>query len=410
MQQCAEKLGFIPFPGTLNVTVRVPDLPGLQRLADAAVAGIEEAGGKAQVFGTPTISDGMAMGTEGMKYSLVSREVIADCIETCVGGQWMDGVVVVGGCDKNMPGGMMGMLRANVPGIFVYGGTILPGHYQGKDLNIVSVFEAVGELAAGRMNREDFHEVECRAIPGPGSCGGMYTANTMASAIEALGMSLPGSSAQDAISGEKLSDCEQAGRQVLELLKRDIKPSDIMTKKAFENSIRVVIALGGSTNAVIHLLAIAGRTGVALTLEDWDRVVAIDLKGTFLLCKGVIGHMRAQKSGRIVNFASIAGKDGNPNSCAYTASKAGVIAFTRGLALEVAQENIFVNSIAPTMIEGKMSASMTDEQIQMLFNKIPMKRFGKPDEVAALVRFLVSEECSFSTGACYDISGGRAVY
>ncbi len=145
-------------------------------------------------------------------------------------------------------------------------------------------------------------------------------------------------------------------------------------------------------------------------IEDWDRVVAIDLKGTFLMCKGVIGHMRSQKSGRIVNFASIAGKDGNPNSCAYTASKAGVIAFTRGLALEVAQENIFVNSIAPTMIEGKMSASMTDEQIRMLFNKIPMQRFGKPDEVAALVRFLVSEECSFSTGACYDISGGRAVY
>src|SRR5512147_1723035 len=156
---------------------------GLQRLADAAVEGIQAAGGNPQVFGTPTVSDGMAMGTEGMKYSLVSREVIADCIETCVGGQWMDGVVVVGGCDKNMPGGMMGMLRANVPGIFVYGGTILPGHYQGKDLNIVSVFEAVGELAAGRMNREDFHEVECRAIPGPGSCGGMYTANTMSSAF-----------------------------------------------------------------------------------------------------------------------------------------------------------------------------------------------------------------------------------
>src|SRR5512147_696760 len=156
---------------------------GLQRLADAAVEGIQAAGGNAQIFGTPTISDGMAMGTEGMKYSLVSREVIADCIETCVGGQWMDGVVVVGGCDKNMPGGMMGMLRANVPGIFVYGGTILPGKWKGQDLNIVSVFEAVGQNAAGRMNREDFHEVECRAIPGPGSCGGMYTANTMSSAF-----------------------------------------------------------------------------------------------------------------------------------------------------------------------------------------------------------------------------------
>ncbi|MBP6617154.1 MAG: dihydroxy-acid dehydratase, partial [Burkholderiaceae bacterium] len=164
---------------------------GLQKLADAAIAGIEEAGGNAQVFGTPTISDGMAMGTEGMKYSLVSREVISDCIETCVGGQWMDGVLVVGGCDKNMPGGMMGMLRANVPAIYVYGGTILPGRYKGQDLNIVSVFEAVGQNAAGNLSDEDLTEIERRAIPGTGSCGGMYTANTMSSSFEALGMSLP---------------------------------------------------------------------------------------------------------------------------------------------------------------------------------------------------------------------------
>ena len=164
---------------------------GLQKLADAAVAGIEEAGGNAQIFGTPTISDGMAMGTEGMKYSLVSREVISDCIETCVQGQWMDGVLVVGGCDKNMPGGMMGILRANVPAIYVYGGTILPGRYQDKDLNIVSVFEAVGQNAAGNLSDFDLKEIEKRAIPGTGSCGGMYTANTMSSAFEALGMSLP---------------------------------------------------------------------------------------------------------------------------------------------------------------------------------------------------------------------------
>src|SRR5512143_871467 len=164
---------------------------GLQRLADAAVEGIQAAGGNPQVFGTPTVSDGMSMGTEGMKYSLVSREVIADCVETCVGAQWMDGVLVLGGCDKNMPGGMMGMLRANVPAIYVYGGTILPGKYKGQDLNIVSVFEAVGQFAAGRMTEEDFCEIERRAIPGSGSCGGMYTANTMSSAFEALGMSLP---------------------------------------------------------------------------------------------------------------------------------------------------------------------------------------------------------------------------
>src|SRR5436309_10382689 len=181
-----------PMIGVANAHSTItPCNSGLQKLADAAVAGIAEAGGNAQVFGVPTISDGMAMGTEGMKYSLVSREVIADCIETCVGGQWMDGVLVVGGCDKNMPGGMMGMLRANVPAIYVYGGTILPGKYKGQDLNIVSVLEAVGQFSAGQMSEEDFCQIERRAIPGSGSCGGMYTANTLSYAFEALGMIRP---------------------------------------------------------------------------------------------------------------------------------------------------------------------------------------------------------------------------
>jgi len=187
-----------PMIGIANAHSTItPCNSGLQRLADAAVAGVEESGGKAQVFGTPTVSDGMAMGTEGMKFSLVSREVIADCIETCVQAQWMDGVLAVGGCDKNMPGALMGILRANVPAIFVYGGTILPGRYRDHDLNIVSVFEAVGEFSAGRMNEQDFCEIERRAIPGSGSCGGMYTANTMSSAIEALGLILPFSSTMD---------------------------------------------------------------------------------------------------------------------------------------------------------------------------------------------------------------------
>jgi dihydroxy-acid dehydratase len=256
---------------------------GLQRLADAAVEGIEAAGGNAQVFGTPTISDGMAMGTEGMKYSLVSREVIADCIETCVGGQWMDGVLVLGGCDKNMPGGMMGMLRANVPAIFVYGGTILPGHYRGKDLNIVSVFEAVGEFSAGRMDETDLCEIERRAVPGPGSCGGMYTANTMSSAFEALGMSLPYSSTMANPHEEKVASARESARVLVEAVKNDLKPRDIVTREAIENAIAVVMAIGGSTNAVLHFLAIAHAAGVEWTIDDFERVrrrvpVLCDLK------------------------------------------------------------------------------------------------------------------------------------
>ena len=256
---------------------------GLQKLADAAVAGIEEAGGNAQIFGTPTISDGMAMGTEGMKYSLVSREVIADCIETCVGGQWMDGVLVVGGCDKNMPGGMMGICRANVPAIYVYGGTILPGRYQGQDLNIVSVFEAVGQFSAGKMSETDFGEIERRAIPGSGSCGGMYTANTMSSAFEALGMSLPYSSTMANVHDEIVGAATEASRVLVEAVKKDLKPRDIVTRKSIENAIAVVMATGGSTNAVLHFLAIAHAAEVEWTIDDFERVrqkvpVLCDLK------------------------------------------------------------------------------------------------------------------------------------
>jgi dihydroxy-acid dehydratase len=256
---------------------------GLQKLADAAVDGLKEAGANPQVFGVPTISDGMSMGTEGMKYSLVSREVIADCVETCVGGQWMDGVVVIGGCDKNMPGGMMGMLRANVPAIYVYGGTILPGHYKGQDLNIVSVFEAVGQFSAGRMSEEDFCEIERRAIPGSGSCGGMYTANTMSSAFEALGMSLPGSSTMANVEEEIVTHTKEAARVLVEAVKADIKPRDIVTHKSIENAVAVIMAIGGSTNAVLHFLAIAHAAGVEWTIDDFERVrrkvpVLCDLK------------------------------------------------------------------------------------------------------------------------------------
>jgi len=256
---------------------------GLQKLADAAVAGIEAAGGNAQIFGTPTISDGMAMGTEGMKYSLVSREVIADCIETCVGGQWMDGVLVVGGCDKNMPGGMMGILRANVPAIYVYGGTILPGRYKGQDLNIVSVFEAVGQFSAGNMSEEDFCQIERKAIPGSGSCGGMYTANTMSSAFEALGMSLPFSSTMANPHDEISVSATEAARVLVEAVKADLKPRDIVTRKSIENAVAVIMATGGSTNAVLHFLAIAHTAGVEWTIDDFERMrkkvpVLCDLK------------------------------------------------------------------------------------------------------------------------------------
>ncbi len=273
-----------PMIGVANAHSTItPCNAGLQKLADAAVAGIEAAGGNAQIFGTPTISDGMAMGTEGMKYSLVSREVIADCIETCVLGQWMDGVVTIGGCDKNMPGAMMGMLRANVPGIFVYGGTILPGRYKGQDLNIVSVFEAVGQFTAGKMAEEDFCQIERRAIPGTGSCGGMYTANTMSSAFEALGMSLPYSSTMANPHDEIGAAASAAARVLVEAVKADLKPRDIVTRKSIENAVAVIMATGGSTNAVLHFLAIAHAAGVEWHIDDFERVrqkvpVLCDLK------------------------------------------------------------------------------------------------------------------------------------
>ena len=256
---------------------------GLQKLADAAIEGLKEAGANPQVFGTPTISDGMAMGTEGMKYSLVSREVISDCVETCVGGQWMDGVLVIGGCDKNMPGGLIGMLRANVPAIYVYGGTILPGHYKGRDLNIVSVFEAVGQFTAGTMSEEDFCQIERRAIPGTGSCGGMYTANTMSSAFEALGISLPYSSTMANVENEKTANTKESARVLVEAIRQDIKPRDIVTRKAIENAVAVIMATGGSTNAVLHFLAIAHAAEVEWTIDDFERIrqkvpVLCDLK------------------------------------------------------------------------------------------------------------------------------------
>lgn len=248
----------------------------IDRLANESAKGVDAAGGKSVIFNTITISDGISMGTEGMKYSLVSREVIADSIETVAGCEGMDGVVAIGGCDKNMPGCIIALARLNRPGIFVYGGTILPGcaSIQGeeKDLDIVSVFEAVGKHAAGEYTDEDLRKVEENAIPGEGSCGGMYTANTMASAIEALGMSLPNSSAQAAVSDDKMRDCFDAGAAVLNMIDKGIRPSDILTRKAFENAITVVIALGGSTNAVLHLLAMAHAAGVELSIEDFTEI------------------------------------------------------------------------------------------------------------------------------------------
>lgn len=264
----------------------------IDKLALEAEKGANEAGGKAIVFNTITVSDGISMGSEGMKYSLVSREVIADSIETVVGCAGMDGFVAIGGCDKNMPGALMAIARMNRAAVFVYGGTILPGCLtttppdsasKGKELDVVSVFEAIGQHAAGKLDDGELHAVESCAIPGPGSCGGMYTANTMASAIEALGMSLPNSSAQNAVSPAKLDDCRRAGAAVVEMLRQGIKPRDILTKKAFENAITVVIALGGSTNAVLHLLAIAHAAKVKLTIDDFTRIgkrvpVLADLK------------------------------------------------------------------------------------------------------------------------------------
>jgi dihydroxy-acid dehydratase len=256
---------------------------GLQPLADAAVAAIKTAGANPQIFGTPTISDGMAMGTEGMKYSLVSREVIADCIELSVQGQWMDGVLVLGGCDKNMPGGMIGILRANIPAIYVYGGTIKPGYWNGEPLSIVSAFEAVGSYMAGTMAAEDFEGIERNACPTTGSCGGMYTANTMSSSFEALGMSLLGSANMANPDEEKLQSAAQSATVLVDAVKKGLKPRDIVTRKSIENAVALVMATGGSTNAVLHYLAIAHAAEIDWTLDDFERVrrkipVLCDLK------------------------------------------------------------------------------------------------------------------------------------
>jgi len=256
---------------------------GLQTLADAAVEALESGGANSQIFGTPTISDGMGMGTEGMKYSLISREVIADSIETCVNGLWQDGVIVIGGCDKNMPGGMMAMARTNVPSIYVYGGTIKPGHYKGRELNIVSAFEAVGEFTSGRLSSEDLKGIEQNACPSSGSCGGMYTANTMSSAFEALGMSLPYSSTMSNIDEEKRESAAESARVLIEAVRNNLRPRDIITKKSIENAVSVIMAVGGSTNAVLHFLAIASAAEVDWTIDDFERIrrkvpVIVDMK------------------------------------------------------------------------------------------------------------------------------------
>jgi dihydroxy-acid dehydratase len=244
----------------------------INKLAEKVKEGVRTAGGMPQIFGTITVSDGIIMGHEGMRYSLPSREVIADSIEVVANAMRFDGVIALGGCDKNMPGCLMALCRLDVPSLFVYGGTIMPGTCDGHDIDIVSVFEAVGKFSSGKISRDEFIRIEQNAIPGAGSCGGMYTANTMSSAIEALGMSLTGSASMPAVSSRKENDCFEVGKAVIELAKRKITPKQIMTKKAFENAIRVVLVLGGSTNAVLHLIAIAKEIGVPLTLDDFDRI------------------------------------------------------------------------------------------------------------------------------------------
>jgi dihydroxy-acid dehydratase len=264
-----------PIVGIANAHSTItPCNAGLDALAHRAEAAVKQAGGMPQVFGTITVSDGISMGTEGMKYSLVSREVIADSIETACGAQSMDGVVAVGGCDKNMPGAMIAIARMNIPGIFVYGGTIKPGHYAGRDLTVVSAFEAVGQHSAGKIDDEELLEVERRACPGKGSCGGMFTANTMSSVFEAMGMSLPYSSTMAAEDPEKADSAERSGTVLVEAIRRRILPRQILTREAFENGIAVTMALGGSTNAVLHLLAIARAAVVSLTLDDFESIRA----------------------------------------------------------------------------------------------------------------------------------------
>lgn len=259
-----------PFVGIASTGAKVtPCNMHINQLSEIVEQSVDSSGGKGVLFNTITVSDGISMGTQGMKYSLVSREVIADSIETVVGCLGYDGVIAVGGCDKNMPGCIIGMARLNRPSIFIYGGSIKPSK---ENTDYVTVCEKTGEFSKGDLDESQLIHVEKISVKGPGSCGGMYTANTMASAIEALGMSLPGSSSQDAISSDKENDCSKAGEAIMNLLEKDIKPSDIMTKKAFENAITMVISLGGSTNAVLHLLAMADAIGVDLELDDFTRI------------------------------------------------------------------------------------------------------------------------------------------
>ncbi|MEP0869715.1 dihydroxy-acid dehydratase [Trichocoleus desertorum AS-A10] len=273
-----------PIVGVANgYSTITPCNMGLNDLAKRAETGVKMAGAMPQMFGTITISDGISMGTEGMKYSLVSREVIADSIETACMGQSMDGVLAVGGCDKNMPGAMIAIARMNIPAVFVYGGTIKPGHHNGKDLTVVSAFEAVGEYSAGKISQDELLEVERKACPGAGSCGGMYTANTMSSAIEAMGMSLIYSSTMAAEDAEKAESAEKSAFVLVDAIRKQILPQQILTRKAFENAISVIMAVGGSTNAVLHLLAIAHAIGVKLTIDDFETIrgrvpVLCDLK------------------------------------------------------------------------------------------------------------------------------------
>tara|TARA_E500000178_G_scaffold356191_3_gene432357 strand:- start:24894 stop:26594 length:1701 start_codon:yes stop_codon:yes gene_type:complete len=273
-----------PMVGLANgFSTITPCNSGLQVLADSAEKGIISSGGNCQIFGTPTVSDGISMGTEGMKYSLISREVIADCIETCVNAQWMDGVLVIGGCDKNMPGGMMAIARTNVPSIYVYGGTIKPGKYKNEDLTIVSSFEAVGKFTSGKIDKDELHEIEKRSCPGSGSCGGMFTANTMSSAFEAMGMSLPYSSTMANEDREKEISAFNSAVALLKAIDMQILPRDIITKKSIENAVAVTMATGGSTNAVLHFLAISHSAGVDWSIDDFERVrkkvpVLCDLK------------------------------------------------------------------------------------------------------------------------------------
>jgi dihydroxy-acid dehydratase len=273
-----------PIVGVANgYSTITPCNMGINDLAKRAELGLKQAGAMPQMFGTITISDGISMGTEGMKYSLVSREVIADSIETACNGQSMDGVIAIGGCDKNMPGAMIAIARMNIPAIFVYGGTIKPGHYEGKDLTVVSSFEAVGQFSAGKISEETLYGIERNACPGAGSCGGMFTANTMSSAFEVMGMSLPYSSTMAAEDAEKADSTEESAKVLVEAIRKQILPSQILTRKAFENAIAVIMAIGGSTNAVLHILAIAQTMGVELNLDDFETIrhkvpVLCDLK------------------------------------------------------------------------------------------------------------------------------------